>query len=285
MMNKTQPKALRGDGISIHPGDGIVPILKEIAGKKLIVVGTGFYITRYGLFLTACHVLDDMHNEKGELISRGFVVHLGANNKVHFRQILCFHRYKNSDLAIGQAENYARKLPNKPLMNLRGTLTGVLPQIGSKLVTYAYPENRTLDFSDKANLNEIKGNYFTGKLLRYVPVPEDPMMPCGYLETTIEIRSGASGGPVFTEDGKIIGVNCVGWDFGDMAEGEESLSNVIPVVEGLPIRVSNLELPEKSWELKQIPEHWIGKELDLSLLVEFGHVDFNPPLPFDKLDQ
>ena len=282
-MLSSQPKALTGDGKTINPGDGIVPILKEIPGKKLIVVGTGFYITRYGLFLTACHVLDDMHNDKNELISRGFVVHRGSKSNVHFRQILCFHRYKNSDLAIGHAENYFRKVPNNPLMNLRGTLTGVLPQVGSTLVTYAYPENRTLDFSDKANLNEIRGNYFTGKLLRYVPVPEDPIMPCGYLETTIEIRSGASGGPVFTEDGRIIGVNCAGWDFGNIKEGEESLSYVVPVIEGLPIRVSNLELPEKSWELEQIPEYWSGKELDLSLLVKFGHVKFDPPLPLDKL--
>lgn len=282
-MNKTQPKALTGDGKTIHPGDGILPILKEIPGKKLIVVGTGFYITRYGLFLTACHVLDDMFNEENELITRGFVVHMGSKSNLHFRQILHFHRYKNSDLAIGYADNYARRVPNNPLMNLRGILTSAFPRVGSKLTTYAYPENRTLDFSDKANLNEIRGNYFTGKLLRYVPVPENPRMPCGYLETTIEIRSGASGGPVFTEDGRIIGVNCAGWDFGNIEEGEESLSYVVPVIEGLPIRVSNLELPEKSWELEQIPESWSGKELDLSLLVKFGHVKFDPPLPFDKL--
>jgi len=41
---------------------------------------------------------------------------------------------------------------------------------------------------------------------------EIPSIKFPHYETTIKIKSGASGGPVF-HNGKVIGVNCRGWDF------------------------------------------------------------------------
>ena len=277
-MSKIQPKAFKGDGTPIHPGDGIVPILKEIGQKRLSIVGTGFYITRYGLFMTASHVLDELVNENDESIARGLIVHLAEDNKVHFRNIFCYHRYKKADLAIGHADNYKEQYPTNPLQNLRGTLSGNLPKVGTKVITYAYPENKPLDFTNMAEAGTIRGDYFQGQLLRYVSKPENPSMPCGYFETSIEIRSGASGGPVFDDKGKIIGVNCRGWDFRGGEEEGNHLSYVIPIIEALPIEISHLRLPENSWEQKQIPSEVQGKPISFLQLVKYGHIKFNPPL-------
>ncbi len=51
-------RALRGDGREISATQGVVPILRELEKGQTHVMGTGFYITRYGLFLTARHVFD-----------------------------------------------------------------------------------------------------------------------------------------------------------------------------------------------------------------------------------
>ena len=58
--NPKKPQARDGTGRTIHPGDGVVPIMKELTGRKLAVEGTGFYVSRYGLFITARHVLDTL---------------------------------------------------------------------------------------------------------------------------------------------------------------------------------------------------------------------------------
>ena len=70
----SRPAALRGDGQPIEPGDGVVPILQEVGLKRLKVVGTGFYITRYGLVATAKHVIEEL-KAPGELrLLPGFVL-------------------------------------------------------------------------------------------------------------------------------------------------------------------------------------------------------------------
>ena len=52
-----------GDGKEISATTGVVPILVELDKGKLQVIGTGFYITRYGLLLTARHVMTALSQE------------------------------------------------------------------------------------------------------------------------------------------------------------------------------------------------------------------------------
>ena len=115
--------ALRGDGTPIQPGDGSIPIMKEISEGKLAVIGTGFYITRYGLFLTAKHVLDELVDKEGHFSSVAYVLHLADENSVHLRRILTITLLNPADLATGQADNFNSEFPDNPLMNLRCGLT------------------------------------------------------------------------------------------------------------------------------------------------------------------
>lgn len=141
-------RAVTRDGTEIEPSAGIVPIMKEVEEDRYAVIGTGFYITRYGLFMTAAHVLSELVNWKEQEIarSRSFVCHLAGDNEVHLRRIVAITISNSVDLAIGQADNYKQKFPDNPLENVMTTFSAENPPVGAELVTYAYPENEILGF-------------------------------------------------------------------------------------------------------------------------------------------
>ena len=154
-----------------------------------------------------------------------------------------------ADLAVGQAENYAGSA--SPLANLRMMLATELPAIDSRLVTYAYPENDNLDFREPDKPRVIRGDFFTGRLLELVPA--GPFMPYPHAHTSIEVRSGASGGPVVDARGRVVGVNCRGWDFRGAEFEGNNLSSFVPLIHLLDAEVPILQLPADSWEYAQMP--------------------------------
>jgi hypothetical protein len=155
-------------------------------------------------------------------------------------------------------------------MNLRGQLSAALPGIGSRVVTYAYPENRTLDFRETEATPALTSDYYEGRIIRYVPNVEYPPMDFPLFETTVEIRSGASGGPMFDEAGHIFGINCRGWDFrGGELEGD-NLSYVSPIHLLLDLHVDVFGVPAVSWEAAQLPSG--RRSFTVRELADLGHI-------------
>ena len=154
---------------------------------------------------------------------------------------------------MGQADNYLSKFPDKPLMNLRPTLSTRVPEVGSEVVTYVYPENDILDFTREGHMRVIASDYYEGQFLRHVTDLHNPFIPYPHYETSIELKSAASGGPVFDSRGRVIGVNCRGWDFGGAEHEGDNLSSIVPIVEVLNLCGDLLQLPRNSWEHSQIP--------------------------------
>ncbi|MGI8733911.1 MAG: S1 family peptidase [Pyrinomonadaceae bacterium] len=202
--------------------------MKEIVRGKLKIIGTGFYVTRYGMFLTAKHVLDELIDNEGALPPVGLVLHMAGEDRVLLRGIFSIARHTEFDVGLGQADNFHDSHPNDPLMNLRGTLSTSVPPVGRPLVTYAYPENEVLDFISSEGNHAIRGDYYEGKFLEYVTTSDNPSIPYPHYSTSIEIRGGASGGLVFDYTGKIVGVNCRGWDFRGAEFEGSNLSSILP---------------------------------------------------------
>jgi len=270
------PMAKNADSTKVNPRAVVVPIMKEIETGKLMIVGTGFYVTRYGLFLTAQHVLNELVMNEPKELDVGYILHpVGDNNFTHhIRRIRSVSFLQIADLALGQAENFVDKYPDNPLLNLRPHLTTEVPYIGSPLITYAYPANKILDFTQNEKAPEVCSDYFKGKFLEHAQ--SGPFMPYPHFRTSIKIKGGASGGPVFS-GGRVIGVNCRGWDFGKSDKGE-NLSSIVPIVEILQIALPRLQLPEISWEYNQIPDIRRGDQLTFRDLIKFRHVHFSPPI-------
>ncbi len=49
-----------------------------------------------------------------------------------------------------QADNFLTKFPNNPLTNIRPKMTLEVPKKGTRLITFAYPRNKLLDFTNKS---------------------------------------------------------------------------------------------------------------------------------------
>lgn len=274
-MNSVQPRAVDGAGRTLNPRDCVVPIMKEIGKGRLLIVGTGFYISRYGLFMSAHHVMETLIDDSKTKLGVGYVCHLGEGNAVHLRRILRAGLLHPADLAVGQADNYVNKYPENPLANKRVRLTARVPEPGSRLITYAYPENEVLDFTVENRTPVVTSDFFEGSFLRNVINSEHPYMPYPYFETTIALKSGASGGPVFDSSGKVIGVNCRGWDFAGAEHEGDNLSSIVPIRAALDLRVKLDQLPPNSWERAQIPDNRDGTTFTIAELGGYGHIDFD----------
>jgi trypsin-like peptidase len=274
----SNPVAMRGTGQPIEPGVGVVPILQEVGPKRLKVVGTGFYITRYGLVATAKHVVEELQVPNELKLVPGFVLHRASVEILHIRSIRKAHLLKTADVCVLQADNSLRDFPADPLMNLRPTLSTQLPAAGEPLVTFAYPENAILDFNNADHVPELRGDYFQGGFLRFVAQPEHPFLRFPYFESTVELRSGASGGPVFNSDGRIVAINCRGWDFRGSEHEGNHLSYLVPITHLLDLEIDPFMVPPKSWEAAQIAPEKAGQHLTIRQLALYGHILIEPPL-------
>lgn len=271
--NKKNYIVIDGNGKVIEPMTGVVPIIKECEKGILQTIGTGFYISTYGLVVTAKHVIDGLKTNDNKNLTNCFVLHPHPHEdgKVILRKILSARFLNEIDIGILQANNYLDKYPENPLTNLRVNLSSRIPLKDEKLVTYAYPENEIMDFIGGSK-RVLRSDFYSGKFIRYVEISENPSIKFSHFETTIKIKSGASGGPVFHK-GKVIGVNCRGWDFLDEKEGEDSLSYIVPVSAILTMKISLNQLPLISTDYQQL-KHLNKEEITVLDLIKAGHIDF-----------
>lgn len=262
----------RADGAPLEPDSGILPVCKQLSPGRVAVVGTGFYITRYGLFATAKHVLEALVNWHTRTVDYGFVLHYEPPALMRLRNITSATFSTNTDVAIGQAENRFRGSDGTVPPNLRGRLSLSSPAPGEQLITYAYPENEVLDFTDPAGRPTLRGDYFDGTFLRNIQPSERPYVPYPHFETSLPVRSGASGAPVFDSRGSIVGIACRSWEF--LAEPDlQHLSSVIPMSYFLPLEVGCAQIPPGSWEESQTPPNRRGQVLTFGELIAYNHID------------
>lgn len=262
----------RGDGLRLPPGAGVVPVLKEVGDKQLKVVGTGFFVTRYGLFATAKHVLEELVDWNARTVLRAYVLQDDAE-QLFIRQITGISLSNTADVAIGQADNrVGQPQPHGP-PNLRAPLAFSRPQVGETLVSFAYPENAVLDFRDASMPPTLRGDFIEGVFRSQIDSTSRPFLPYPHYETSLEIRSGASGCPVFAVNRRVVGIACRGWDLrGSELEGND-LSSILPVTQLLPIELGCARVPPDSWEYDQIPASRRSTVLTFAELVTYGHVD------------
>jgi hypothetical protein len=267
-----RPEAKDADGNPILPNRGVVPLLLEIGERRLSVIGTGFYVTRYGSVATAKHVVAEFVeglDQLGRVTRRGYVLHWQGESELILRGIRRYALSNVFDIAVAEAENFCEKYcASQALMNMRGRISLRQPPIGARLVTFGYPENATLDFNDD-NQPRIQADYFEGRLLEYVD--RGPGIPYPHYRTSILMPHGTSGGPVFY-NGSIVGINCRAWDFGAEGGGEP-LSSVVPIQHAFGLTVGVSAIPEGAWELQQIPIDRRAADLTLGELINCGVID------------
>ncbi len=197
----------------------VFPILSITKGKEKLL-GTGFFIAKGGLFLTAKHVLADNLNKKGDPIGDLFICQFLEGKKIIRRYINHFYFPERGDLALGACfPREVDKDDGPSIDNSVLTLTTTVPKRETEVYTFAYA--KTLRFFSQPENKEIIEFYpafYNGKLKEHHPNGRDPlMMPTECFETSMRIYGGASGGPVFNEEGFVFAINSTGWENTDLS--------------------------------------------------------------------
>jgi hypothetical protein len=221
-------------GATVDPHTCVFPILKEIGDGTTQLVGTGFFITIIGHFVTAKHVIFDAVDED-TLRQKGFLhaLHFVEGEKALVRHItnVCFHN--SSDIAVGKMDFHVLNATGEPLRNRIPCFTTEPPRIGSKVVTFAYPESDRI-FGKGSSTFVPK--FYSGELLDHSDRPRDNVMVrWPHYVTSISTKGGASGGPVFDERGRVFAINSVG--------GFEGLSYMPRATELLSLRIPEFPSP------------------------------------------
>lgn len=134
--------AKTGKGEKSDLNFAIFPILKQVDGESLFI-GTAFFITNTGIFVTAKHVINDVLNEEGKQKYPIVGLQLLPDNKYIIRQVLRCHSNTKSDVVVGVLAQPKDKITGKPLLNKLLVITLIEPKQGSRIVTYAYPGSTT----------------------------------------------------------------------------------------------------------------------------------------------
>jgi hypothetical protein len=184
------PNVQTRDGKVFDPTTAIFPIFSERSPGEHVAEGTGFYVTRFGHFLTAYHVIKEFVERDIPL----FMFHMLDDGEGAIQRRVCsFCHHLATDVALGALEQ-----PSGYVFNSVPRLTTDCPQIGEPIITMAY-DKRTCLINGTYN---IKIQSWRGVLQEVHPKGRDSaMLPFPCYRSNMKIRGGASGGPVSTAKG------------------------------------------------------------------------------------
>jgi len=226
------------NGELVDPTRAIFPIFKQNQDDSLQMLGTGFFITTLGIFVTAKHVFMDVIDEQGRATAPLAIVQLSENNTFYMRPVQSCATHANADVAVGVAAHMSHKVTGQPLFNKVLTLSLTYPHIGEVVFTYAYPGTKVLQ-GGKQEIH-VSPKFYDGHVVEYFPKGRDRiMLPFPCYQTSIYLHGGASGGPVFGENGKVIGVNSTGY------EGDSDISFISRIQDIYDLSLHNVQMPEE----------------------------------------
>jgi len=260
------------DGKPADPQVAVTPIAIQLEPGLLQVIGTGFFVSRYGLLLTAAHLVQDIANHDRQR-NPTLTWLWRMDGTLSLRPLATCSTFDDAprnaaDIAICQAVGFADGVVTWADPNERIAIATQLPDPGTRVATYAYPDNREVDFRNPEKTATVFADSFEGDVLALIG-PDERLLRYPHLETSIQIRAGASGGPVFGPPGHAFAVNCRGWD---LAADEEHLSSVVPIGLALDLAFDFPLLPPNSGEFHSVPPERRGTRVTLRDLAAWNHI-------------
>lgn len=203
-----------GDGARRQGQEVIIPLMKATKNPRtLVCIGTGFFISTFGLFATAAHVIRDVFNANEERHPDLLTVHFVPPD----RFVLCYVAHAafhlRADVAIGMVRKLSRKSSNGQVQSKALTLTSQIPRANEVVHTWAYPKAVHRDVDENHKSIEIVPKLYEGHILQEHRDGRDRViLPDACYETDLGIEGGASGGPVFDSNGRVFAINSTGFD-------------------------------------------------------------------------
>lgn len=193
-------------------------------------VATGFFIDMLGGFVTAKHVFDGKDIDDN---TKYMFVHLLENGAWLPRRVSHIFENPNADISLGKPE--IENFDSETLRNKIWDCDFNYPIVGEKIYTFAYPNSdKKLD----VNYNDwiFRLEMFQGE----IEDVHDRCPTCGIqtdcFQSNMQMLSGSSGGPVFNQKGKVIGINSLSYD---QSDDKVPLSFITPISKVLEIVISS----------------------------------------------
>lgn len=240
-----------------NPMEAIVPICKQSEqGWRLI--GTGFYISTNGILASAKHVLTSVFSQ-GKQTGNIVCFHFEAEGRYLIRPLTWGYTHNSADVGLALGADATHNKSGSLLQNKILRLSKKPLNVGDSIFTYAYPA--TLVEPGPPQKITFSPRFYEGTVEEVLSNGRDKMMPGPCYRSSLVVHGGASGGPVFNDEGLVVGINCTAIDFGSGAPEVSYLSWIHPVLEmTLPkVRLSDTEE---------------SHEISVARLAELGHVVF-----------
>lgn len=209
----------------------VFPIIKALFyadGREVHkIVGTGFFFDSSGLFMTARHVIEgrgsvlDLEGAAGLAVYCVHSVHITRKMVARHINVSSLKTHRETDIAAGRVEMNQFGRANESIVDRDLKLTAHFNHmtstdipVGTGVWTVAYPLSTISSQPGHVNIH-VQSDAFAGKITKHYPNGRDRGLltwPC--YETDMEIKRGASGGPVFVSgsSGVVFAVNCTGFD-------------------------------------------------------------------------
>jgi len=245
------------NGDNVDPKEAIFPILKHEEDGSVKFLGTGFFVTRLGFFVSARHVFEDVLDAKGNVKGGLSIIQFSENFKFYYRSVRAFVVHDTADVGVGVCASMSHRITGEPLFNKVLALSMSTPTVGDNVWTYAYP-GTTVTQSENA---EVKYNakFYVGSVQEYYPNGRDRvMLPYPCYRTSIVLHGGSSGGPVFGKNKKVVGINSTAF------ECDADISYISRIQDTLDLRIRDVVMPENSEP----------SEICLRDLMKINHVAF-----------
>jgi hypothetical protein len=185
--------------------------------------GTGFFIHKSGLFVTAKHVpiLND-----NNLIDNIIAIHAYGND-ICIKHVKNFQIHPSADIALGFLDIH--DVHNKFIWGNNFLYphlipSFVTPQIGMKVSNFGYGGSSVTNIKSRFQQGNFPCQWHNGVITQLYPDGRDAVFyPGPVMETNLKTIGLASGGPVFDEFGQVIGINSSSID------GEPPVSYFTPI--------------------------------------------------------
>ncbi len=197
-----------------NPVGHTFPLLTHDPEGRWSLVGTGFYISSDGLFVTARHVIEEVLRDRRQ-VSPLVILHLRSDtglfgpSDVLFRPISqCWlHDNDRIDIALGVAATCTNIETGQILQHWCWPLSWEAPSIGAGIATYAFPRHNIS--ADGSFI--FQPELYPGAVLATGNYRDRVMIPFPYIEVDCRIHGAASGGPIVANAARVVGVNCTEW--------------------------------------------------------------------------
>jgi hypothetical protein len=243
------------EGNVVRGEEAVFPICQWINPEKgkLKFIGTAFFIGQ-NIFLTAKHNVYDSH----EGLTDGlFAICFNEENKYQIRNIHQIIIKKEGDIALGLLKLLEHPSTKKPFLNKCLVLDVKEYGPNEPVATFAYPHSNVLTIGERQEAH-FNPTFEKGVIKEFLANGRDrTFLPNPCYRTNINIKGGASGGPVFNKEGQVLGINSTGFDF---KACEEPVSFISRVHEALSFVIKDVEIGNKK------------RDITLYELAALGHI-------------